>query len=91
MSPELLVTLCLSLQAVQIINDYLLFCTMLWLVMMKVPRDFVTKLCRRETCPRVGGGDPKEMTVASFQWAVRREPLFSSQTANFIKIIKSRA
>lgn len=42
MNLGLVVSLCLFSQAVQIINDYLLFRRMLWLVMMKVPRDFTS-------------------------------------------------
>lgn len=42
MNPGLVVSLCLFSQAVEVINDYLVFHRMLWLVKMKVPRDFIS-------------------------------------------------
>lgn len=41
MNPGLVVSLCLFSQAVQVINDYLVFHRM-WLVKMKVPRDIIS-------------------------------------------------
>lgn len=76
MNPGLVVSLCLFSQAVEVINDYLVFHRMLWLVKMKVPRDFITKLHKRERCPCVGRGDLNEVTVASFEWEIKKENFY---------------
>lgn len=78
MNPGIVVSLCVFSQAVEVINDYLVFHRMLWLVKRKASRDFIiTKLRKREMYPCVDKGDLNEVTVPSFEWEIKKDNLFS--------------
>lgn len=77
MNPGIVVSLCVFSQAVEVINDYLVFHRMLWLVKRKASRDFIiTKLRKRETYPCVDKGDLNEVTVPSSEWEIKKDNLF---------------